>query len=68
MPPRRRSTWGYAIEADGGPSGRLGHWRIAGVPDEVIEVHSKRAGEIAAECDWRGDTSYRARSVAARTL
>jgi TrwC relaxase len=41
---------GYAIEADPGPSGRLRHWRIAGVPDEVIEVHSKRAAEIDAEC------------------
>jgi conjugative relaxase-like TrwC/TraI family protein len=33
---------GYAIEADAGPSGRLRHWRIAGVPDEVMEIHSKR--------------------------
>jgi conjugative relaxase-like TrwC/TraI family protein len=57
---------GYALEADGGPSGRLGHWRIAGVPDEVIGVHSKRAAQIAAECERRGDQSYRARSVAAR--
>ncbi len=58
---------GYAIEADPGPSGRLGHWRIAGVPDEVMELHSKRAAEIEAECQRRGDTSYRARGVAART-
>lgn len=58
---------GYAIEADPGPSGRLGHWRVAGVPDGVIEVHSKRAAEITAECDRRGDHSHRARSVAART-
>lgn len=57
---------GYGIEADPGPSGRLGHWRIAGVPDEVIEVHSKRAAEISAECEKRGDSSYRARAVAAR--
>ena len=27
---------GYAIEPDPGPSGRLGHWKIAGVPDEVM--------------------------------
>ncbi len=47
---------GYGIEADPGPSGRLGHWRIAGVPDEVIEVHSKRAAEIDAECERRGET------------
>ena len=58
---------GYGIEADPGPSGRLGHWRIAGVPDEVMEVHSKRAAEIEAECRRRGDTSYQARGVAART-
>ena len=57
---------GYRIEADPGPSGRLGHWRIAGVPDEVIEVHSKRAAEINAECEKRGDHSFRARAVAAR--
>jgi hypothetical protein len=57
---------GYAIEADPGPSGRLGHWRIAGVPGEVIDVHSKRAAAISAECDRRGDHSYQARSVAAR--
>ena len=58
---------GYGIDADPGPSGRLGHWRIAGVPKEVLEVHSKRAAEITAECQRRGDTSYRARGVAART-
>ena len=57
---------GYAIEADPGPSGRLRHWRIAGVPDEVIEVHSKRAAEIDAECERRGEHSSRARAVAAR--
>ncbi len=53
---------GYAIEADPGPSGRLGHWRIAGVPDEVMELHSKRAAEIEAECQRRGEGSYRARA------
>ena len=58
---------GYAIEPDRGRPGRLGHWRIAGVPDEVMGVHSKRAAEIEAECSRRGDTSYRARGVAART-
>jgi conjugative relaxase-like TrwC/TraI family protein len=57
---------GYGIEPDPGPSGRLGHWRIAGVPDEVIEVHSKRAAEITAECERRGESGHRARSVAAR--
>jgi conjugative relaxase-like TrwC/TraI family protein len=58
---------GYGIEADNGPSGRLGHWRIAGVAEEVMAVHSKRAAEIDAECARRGETSYQARSVAART-
>jgi conjugative relaxase-like TrwC/TraI family protein len=58
---------GYGIEADRGPSGRLRHWRIAGIPDEVIAVHSKRSAEIDAECKRRGDSSYRARGVAART-
>ncbi len=58
---------GYGIEADPGPSGRLGHWRIAGVPDEVMELHSKRAAEIEAECQRRGERSYQARGVAART-
>ncbi len=57
---------GYGIEADPGPSGRLGHWQIAGVPDEVMELHSKRAAEIEAECRRRGEGSYRARGVAAR--
>ena len=58
---------GYAIKPDPGPSGRLGHWKIAGVPDEVMELHSKRAAEIDAECQRRGDSSYRARGVVART-
>jgi conjugative relaxase-like TrwC/TraI family protein len=58
---------GYAIEADPGPSGRLGHWRIAGVPEQVMELHSKRAAQIEAECQRRGEASYRARGVAART-
>jgi conjugative relaxase-like TrwC/TraI family protein len=57
---------GYGIDADPGPSGRLGQWRIAGIPDEVIELHSKRAAEITAAVDARGDTSYQARQVAAR--
>jgi hypothetical protein len=58
---------GYGIEADPGPSGRLGHWRIAGIPDEVMELHSKRVAQIDVECQRRGDRTYRARGVAART-
>jgi hypothetical protein len=57
---------GYAIEADPGPSGRLGHWRIAGIPDEVLEQHSKRAAEITEAVEARGTISYRARNIAAR--
>ena len=37
---------GYGIVADDGPSGRLGHWAIAGIPDAAMELHSKRAAEI----------------------
>src|SRR5207248_8305935 len=58
---------GYGIEPDGGGSGRLGHWRIAGVPDEVLTVHSKRAAEIDAAVAERGFDTYQARNVAART-
>jgi len=57
---------GYGIERDDGPSGRLGHWRIAGIPDEVLEVHSKRASEIDAEMDRLGYTSLRAKGIVAR--
>src|SRR5207237_1510443 len=39
---------GYAIAPDPGPSGRLGHWRIAGIPDPVLETHSTRAAELHA--------------------
>ena len=57
---------GYGIERDDGPSGRLGHWGIAGIPDEVLEVHSKRATEIDAEMDRLGYTSFRAKGIVAR--
>ncbi len=57
---------GYAIQADPGPSGRLGHWRIAGIPQEVLDIHSKRAAEIEAECARTDNHSYQARNVAAR--
>ena len=58
---------GYGIVADPGPSGKLGHWAIAGVPEVVMEVHSKRAAEVTEEMERRGHDSYRARNVAART-
>ncbi|MBW3575791.1 MAG: relaxase domain-containing protein, partial [Actinobacteria bacterium] len=64
---RRAVELGYGIAADPGPSGRLGHWAIAGVPEVVMEAHSKRAAEIQAELERTGHSSYRARNVAART-
>jgi len=57
---------GYAIQADPGPSGRLGHWAIAGLPKEALDVHSKRAAEIDQEMATKGYDSYRARGIAAR--
>jgi hypothetical protein len=63
---QRAVELGYGIVADGGPSGKLGHWAIAGVPEAVMEVHSKRAAEIQAETDKTGHESYRARNIAAR--
>ncbi|MHB8288202.1 MAG: relaxase domain-containing protein [Acidimicrobiales bacterium] len=58
---------GYGIAADSGPSGRLRHWRIAGIPDEILDLHSKRAAEITAAVEERGTDTYRARGVAARS-
>jgi hypothetical protein len=58
---------GYGIEADPGPSGRLRHWRVVGIPDQVLQVHSKRAAEIEAEVAGNGFDTYRARNMAART-
>jgi conjugative relaxase-like TrwC/TraI family protein len=57
---------GYGIEADAGPSGKLGHWRIAGIGDEALAVHSKRAAEINQATSDRGFSTYQARAVAAR--
>ncbi|MGH9230223.1 MAG: MobF family relaxase [Acidimicrobiales bacterium] len=57
---------GYAIVRDDGPSGKLGHWAIAGVPEVAMEAHSKRAAQIEAEMDRTGYESYRARGIAAR--
>jgi hypothetical protein len=56
---------GYAITPDAGPSGRLGHWAIAGIPKGAQEVHSKRSAEIDAEMERQGFDSYQARGVAA---
>ncbi len=60
---------GYGIVADEGPSGRLGHWAIAGVPEEAMAVHSKRAADIDRGLDTLllDGASYRARAIAARS-
>ena len=57
---------GYGIEADPGPSGKLGHWKIAGIPDKALAVHSKRSAEINEAVAEKGFDSYQARQVAAR--
>jgi hypothetical protein len=56
---------GYGIEADPGPSGRLGSFAISGVPKEAWEVHATRAAQIDAAVGR--NASYQARSMAART-
>jgi hypothetical protein len=52
---------GYGIEADGGPTGKLGHWKIKGIPDAALAVHSKRAAEINQAVSERGFSTYQAR-------
>ena len=60
----RARQLGYGVEADHGPSGKLDHWRIAGIPAEACELFSKRSDEIN---DWVGnEASYRLRSRMAR--
>ena len=63
---RVATALGYGIEADPGPSGKLGHWKISGIPDAALAVHSKRAAEINQAAHDRGFSTYQARSVAAR--
>jgi len=63
---RKAFELGYAIEADDGPSGRLGHWRIAGVPQRACDLFSKRSAEITAATESKGYVTYQARGVAAR--
>ncbi len=58
---------GYAIKADHGPSGKLDHWAVAGIPTAVTELFSKRSTEIDEAMETEGFTSYRARGIAART-
>ncbi len=57
---------GYGIEADSGPSGKLGHWKLSGIPDKALAIHSKRAHEITEAVAEKGFDSYQARQVAAR--
>ena len=57
---------GYGIEADRGPSVKLDHWRIAGIPTEVTDQFSKRSGAIEDELEHTGFSSHRARGIAAR--
>lgn len=64
---RKAVELGFAIEADPGPSGRLGHWRVAGIPDALCEVFSKRAVEIDEAMGAAGFDTYQGRQVAART-
>jgi conjugative relaxase-like TrwC/TraI family protein len=63
---QRAVELGYAIEADPGPSGKLDHWRITGIPDHVLELFSKRSREIDEELESTGFDSYRARGIATR--
>jgi conjugative relaxase-like TrwC/TraI family protein len=55
---------GYGIEADPGPSGRLGGWATAGIPRDAWEVHATRSAQIDEAVG--PNASYHARSVAAR--
>ena len=57
---------GYAIVPDAGPSGKLDHWAIAGIPTTVCNAFSKRRDEIDLAMESSGFSSYRARGIAAR--
>ena len=63
---RKAVELGFAIEADPGPSGKLGHWRIKGIADAACELFSKRAAEINRAVADKGFDTYQARQVAAR--
>ena len=64
---RKAIELGYGIVSDDGPSGRLRHWAIAGVPQQAMDLHSKRSDEIDDALDEARFDSYRARGIAART-
>jgi conjugative relaxase-like TrwC/TraI family protein len=57
---------GYAIEPDPGPSGRLRHWRIKGIPQVACDTLSKRSDEIGEYLSDQGYVGYRAANIAAR--
>jgi conjugative relaxase-like TrwC/TraI family protein len=46
--------------------GQARHWKIAGIPDAALAVHSKRSAEITAAVAEKGFSTYQARQLAAR--
>ena len=56
---------GYGITPDHGPSGKLDHFAITGIPEEVCRQFSKRSDQI--DEDAGPDASYRLRSRVARS-
>lgn len=55
---------GYGIRPDHGPSGKLDHFAITGIPDAACRLFSKRSEAIDDEVG--PDASYRLRSTTAR--
>src|SRR3546814_14663362 len=57
---------GYGVAPDHGPSGKLDHFAITGIPRTVTRLFSKRSDQIA---DQAGpNASYRLRSRLARSI
>ena len=57
---------GYGIEADGGPTGKLGHWKIAGIPDAPWPCTPSAQPRSTRPSPSEGFSTYQARPVAAR--
>lgn len=57
---------GYGITPDHGPSGKLDHFAITGIPEAVCRLFSKRSDQI--DEDAGPDASYRLRSRLALSL
>ncbi len=55
---------GYGIRPDHGPSGKLDHFAVTGIPDAACRLFSKRSEAIDDEVG--PDASYRLRSTTAR--